>query len=215
MFYKKEKQVNELILKHLEEVDKCLNTALKTVEEYLSSNVEKAKSLAINVDEIESETDYIRHEIVGRLYSGAYLPSLRSDILHLVEHLDKIADGSEACCDFFLDQRPEIPKEMRSNFLKIMERSISTFVPLKEAIDSFFMDKFDIETIRKKTEEVGVIESSVDKEEWDITRDIFKGELDYGHKIHLKLCLESIVEISDRAEDAADELEIIIIKGGL
>jgi uncharacterized protein Yka (UPF0111/DUF47 family) len=39
--------------------------------------------------------------------------------------------------------------------------------------------------------------------------------LDYGHKIHLKLCLESIVEISDRAEDAADELEIIIIKGGL
>ena len=215
MFYKKEKQVNELILKHLEEVDKCLNTALKTVEEYLSSNVEEAKSLAINVDEIESETDYIRHEIVGRLYSGAYLPSLRSDILHLVEHLDKIADGAEACCDFFLDQRPEIPKEMRSNVLKIMERSISTFVPLKEAIDSFFTDKFDIETIRKKTKEVGVIESSVDKEEWDITRDIFKGELDYGHKIHLKLCLESIVEISDRAEDAADELEIIIIKGGL
>ncbi len=215
MFYRKEKQVNELILKHLEEVDKCLNTALKTVEEYLSSNVEEAKSLAINVDEIESETDYIRHEIVGRLYSGAYLPSLRSDILHLVEHLDKIADGAEACCDFFLDQRPEIPKEMRSNFLKIMERSISTFVPLKEAIGSFFTDKFDIETIRKKTKEVGVIESSVDKEEWDITRDIFKGELDYGHKIHLKLCLESIVEISDRAEDAADELEIIIIKGGL
>lgn len=215
MFYRKEKQVNELILKHLEEVDKCLNTALKTVEEYLSSNVEEAKSLAINVDEIESETDYIRHEIVGRLYSGAYLPSLRSDILHLVEHLDKIADGAEACCDFFLDQRPEIPKEMRSNVLKIMERSISTFVPLKEAIDSFFTDKFDIETIREKTKEVGIIESSVDKEEWDITRDIFKGELDYGHKVHLKLCLESIVEISDRAEDAADELEIIIIKGGL
>jgi len=215
MFYRKEKQVNELILKHLEEVDKCLNTALKTVEEYLSSNVEEAKSLAINVDEIESETDYIRHEIVGRLYSGAYLPSLRSDILHLVEHLDKIADGAEACCDFFLDQRPEIPKEMRSNFLKIMEQSISTFVPLKEAIGSFFTDKFDIETIRERSKEVGVIESSVDKEEWDITRDIFKGELDYGHKIHLKLCLESIVEISDRAEDAADELEIIIIKGGL
>ncbi|MBW2004910.1 MAG: DUF47 domain-containing protein [Deltaproteobacteria bacterium] len=215
MFYRKEKQVNELILKHLEEVDKCLNTALKTVEEYLSSNVEDAKSLAINVDEIESETDYIRHEIVGRLYSGAYLPSLRSDILHLVEHLDKIADGAEACCDFFLDQRPEIPKEMRSNVLKIMERSISTFVPLKEAIGSFFTDKFDIEIIRERTKEVGIIESAVDKEEWDITRDIFKTELDYGHKIHLKLCLESIVEISDRAEDAADELEIIIIKGGL
>jgi predicted phosphate transport protein (TIGR00153 family) len=215
MFYRKEKQVNELILKHLEEVDTCLKTALKAIEEYLSNNIVEAKSSAIKVDQIETETDSVRREIIGKLYSGAYLPSLRSDILHLVEHLDKIADGAEACCDFFLDQRPEIPQEMKSNFLKIMERSISAFVPLKEAIDSFFSDTFDVETIREKTKEVGIIESVVDKEEWDITRDIFKTKLDCGHKLHLKLCLESVVGISDRAEDAADELEIIIIKGGL
>ena len=215
MFYRKEKQVNELILKHLEEVDTCLKTALKAIEEYLSSNIEKAKSSAIKVDQIETETDSVRREIIGKLYSGAYLPSLRSDILHLVEHMDKIADGAEACCDFFLDQRPEIPQEMKSKFFKIMERSISTFVPLKEAISSFFTDTVDIETIRERTKEVGMIESAVDKEEWDITRDIFKTKLDCGHKLHLKLCLESVVGISDRAEDAADELEIIIIKGGL
>ena len=215
MFYRKEKQVNELILKHLEEVDTCLKTALKAIEEYLSSNIEKAKSSAIKVDQIETETDSVRREIIGKLYSGAYLPSLRSDILHLVEHMDKIADGAEACCDFFLDQRPEIPREMKSKFFKIMERSISTFVPLKEAISSFFTDTVDIETIRERTKEVGIIESAVDKEEWDITRDIFKTKLDCGHKLHLKLCLESVVGISDRAEDAADELEIIIIKGGL
>ena len=100
MFYRKEKQVNELILKHLEEVDECLKTALKAIEEYLSSNIEEAKSLAIKVDHIETETDSVRREIIGKLYSGAYLPSLRSDILHLVEHMDKIADGAEACCDF-------------------------------------------------------------------------------------------------------------------
>jgi uncharacterized protein Yka (UPF0111/DUF47 family) len=87
-----------------------------------------------------------------------------TDILHLVEHLDKIADGAEACCDFFLDQRPEIPQEMKSNFFTIMERSISAFVPLKEAIDLFFSDTFDVETIREKTKEVGIIESAVDKE---------------------------------------------------
>jgi predicted phosphate transport protein (TIGR00153 family) len=215
MFYRKEKQVNELILKHLEEVDTCLKTALKAIEEYLSSNIEEAKSSAIKVDQIETETDSVRREIIGKLYSGAYLPSLRSDILHLVEHMDKIADGAEACCDFFLDQRPEIPQEMKSKFFTIMERSISTFVPLKEAISSFFTDTVDIETIRERTKEVGIIESAVDKEEWDITRDIFKTKLDCGHKLHLKLCLESVVGISDRAEDAADELEIIIIKGGL
>jgi len=215
MLYKKEKQVNELILKHLEKVGECLNIALKTVQKYLSVNIKEAKSLAIKVDKTETETDDIRREIISRLYSGAYLPSLREDILRLVEHLDKIADGAEACCDFFLDQRPDIPEEMGSEFLKIMETSISCFTPLKEAIGSFFSDKIDIKTIREKTKQVGVIESAVDKQEWDMTRDIFKTELDYGRKIHLKLCLESVVEISDRAEDAADELQIIVIKGGL
>jgi uncharacterized protein Yka (UPF0111/DUF47 family) len=62
---------------------------------------------------------------------------------------------------------------------------------------------------------VEIIEQAVDKEERGMTRDIFKAELDYGHKIHLKLWLESVVGISDRAKDAAAELEIIIIKGGL
>jgi len=212
MFYRKEKEVNELILKHLEEVDKCLKTALKAIEQYLNRTIDQAKSLAKKVDQIETETDSIRRKIIGKLYSGAYFPSLRSDILHLVEHLDKIADGAEACCDFFLDQRPDIPQEMKPDFLTIMERSISAFLPLKEAITLFFADKFDIKTIREKAKEVGIIESAVDKEEWDITRNIFNTELDYGHKVHLKLCLESIVEVSDRAEDAADALEIIIIK---
>jgi predicted phosphate transport protein (TIGR00153 family) len=214
MFYRKEKEVNELILKHLEKVDECLTIAVKTVEGYLNNNIEEAKSLAIKVDQIETETDFVRREIISKLSSGAYLPSLRSDILHLVEHLDKIADGAEACCDFFLDQRPHIPDQMKSTFFKIMEHSISTFAPLKEAIGSFF-DDTNIKAIREKTKEVGIIESAVDKEEWDITRDIFKAELDYAHKIHLKLCLESMVEVSDRAEDAADELEVTIIKGGL
>ena len=215
MLYKKEKQVNELILKHLKTVDKCLKISLKAVEEYLSANIGEAKRLAIKVDEIETATDYIRHKIVSRMYSGAFLPLLREDILHLVEHLDKIADGAEACCDFFLDQRPDIPEEMKLDFAKIMKNSISAFTPLKEAIGPFFMDKIDVQAIREKTKQSGIIESAVDKEEWDITRDIFKTELDYGHKIHLKLCLNSIVEISDRAEDAADALEVMIIKGGL
>ncbi len=96
-----------------------------------------------------------------------------------------------------------------------MKNSVSSFTPLKEAVGPFFIDKIDIETIREKTKEVGIIESALDKKEWDITRDIFKTNLDYGHNVHLKLCLARIVEISDRAEDADDELEIIIIKGGL
>jgi uncharacterized protein Yka (UPF0111/DUF47 family) len=36
--------------------------------------------------------------------------------------------------------------------------------------------------------------------------------MDLAHKLHLRLCLESIVEVSDRAEDAGDQLELATLK---
>ena len=214
MPFKKEKEVNKLILKHLDSVCSCLQLARETVEEYLNDNLEEAKSLALKVDKSETETDSILREIMSRLYSGAYLPSLRSDIFHLIQYLDGVANAAEACCDFFLDQRPDIPDTMKPRFQSIMEKSIASCTPLSESVRSFFKNE-DIETIRERAKEVGIMESDVDKEEWDLTRDIFKTDLDYGHKIHLKQCLEGIVTISDRAEDTSDQLQLIIIKGGL
>jgi len=215
MFYKKEKEVNELFLKHLEKVDECLKTSLLTVEDYLNCKIDDAKGLAKKVDSIETEADFIRHEIIGKMYSGAYLPLLREDILHLLEQLDKIADGAESCCDFFLDQRPEIPDDLKPRFLSAMQTSVSSFAFLKDAVISFFSEKDETESIREMLKKVGIIESDVDKQEWDITRDIFKTNLDYGHKVHLRHCIQRVVEISDRVEDTADQLEITIIKGGI
>jgi predicted phosphate transport protein (TIGR00153 family) len=214
MPFRKEKEVNKLILKHLDSVCSCLQLARETVKEYLNDNLEESKSLALKVDKSETETDSILREIMSRLYSGAYLPSLRSDIFHLIQYLDGVANAAEACCDFFLDQRPDIPHDMKPRFQSIMEKSITSCAPLSESVSSFFKNE-DIGTIRERAKEVGIMESEVDKEEWDLTRDIFKTDLDYGHKIHLKQCLESIVTISDRAEDTSDQLQLIIIKGGL
>jgi predicted phosphate transport protein (TIGR00153 family) len=214
MFYRKEKEVNNLILKHRDGVWNCLQLALDTVKEYLNDHIEEAKALALKVDSSETEADVILREIMSKLYSGAYLPSLRSDIFNLVQHMDGIANAAEACCDVFLDERPAIPKEMRRHFQSIMEKSISSCTPLMEAVRSFLKNE-DPNTIQENASEVGIIESDVDKEEWDLTRDIFKTDLDWGHKIHLKHCLDKITTISDRAEDTSDQLQLIIIKGGL
>jgi len=214
MFYRKEKEVNKLILKHRDGVWGCLQQALDTVKEYLDDHIEEAKALALKVDSSETEADVILREIMSKLYSGAYLPSLRSDIFNLVQHMDGIANAAEACCDVFLDERPNIPEEMTRHFRSIMEKSISSCTPLMEAV-GLFLNNENPESIQEDSKQVGIIESNVDKEEWDLTRDIFKTDLDYGHKIHLKYCLDKITTISDRAEDTSDQLQLIIIKGGL
>ena len=212
MIFKKEKKVIDLILRHVSTAEECLTTAMETVETYLKGDILKAKALALKVDGIETQNDSIRYSIRDKLYSGAYLPRIRGDIHNVVERIDKVCDAAEACCDFFLDQRPEIPEGLKPQFLRVAQESFGIFVPLKEAIESYLGEGGKVEVIRERAKQVGIIESDVDKIEWDLTREIFTSSLDWGHKVHLRLCLDTIVEISDRAEDTADQLEIAVIK---
>ena len=212
MIFGKEQEVIDLILKHVGTAEECLRTAMEAVETYLRGEIPKAKQLALRVDGIETEDDFIRYTIRDKLYSGAYLPIIRGDIYNLVERVDKVCDAAEACCDFFLDQRPEIPEELKPQFLQVARESFGIIIPLKEALESYLGEGGNVEVIREKSKEVGIKESDVDKLEWDLTRQIFTSPLDWGHKVHLRQCLETIVEISDRGEDAADQLELAVIK---
>jgi predicted phosphate transport protein (TIGR00153 family) len=210
--FKKEKEVVELILKHLDLIVETMDSGLKTIEFYLDDNISDAKVWARKTRSDESEADLIRHEIRVKLYLGAYLPLLREDVYKLVESIDKVGNAAEACADFFLNQRPLIPEEMKSPFLAISTESLGIAGSLKLAVMCYLKGDCKIETVRDHTREIGLQESRVDKFEWDLTKEIFNCQLDFAHQLHLKLCLDSIVEVSDRAEDAGDQLELATLK---
>ena len=212
ILFKKEKEVIELILKHLEVIENVIRSGLKTIEFYLDANISEAKAWARKTRSTESEADLIRYEIRDKLYSGAYLPLLREDIYKLVESIDKVGNAAEACSDFFLNQRPLIPDEMKPHFLAVSKESLGVIDSLKLAILCYFKGDCKIETVRDHTREVGFQESRVDKLEWDLTKEIFTSKIDFAHKTHLKHCLDTIVEVSDRAEDAGDQLELATLK---
>ena len=124
MLFKKEKEVIELILKHLDLVEDSLKTGIRTIEFYLDDNISEAKVLGRKVRSEESEADIVRYDIRDKLYSGAYLPLLREDIYKLIESIDKVANAGEACCDFFLNQRPVIPEELKPHFVVVVHESL-------------------------------------------------------------------------------------------
>jgi len=211
-FFKKEKEVVELLTKHLDIVEECLSTAIKTIQTYLKDDTPEAKDLAKQVDAIENQADVVRYEIRDKLYAGAYLPRLREDIYRLIEAVDEVANAGEHCCDFFLNQRPAIPEELKVLFQAAVQESLGIISPLRHSILCFLKGECPIDVSRQHAKEVGLKESDVDQIEWDLTRDIFTSSLGFSHKIHLKLCLDAIVKVSDRAEDAADQLDLVILK---
>ena len=212
MLFKKEKEVIDLIEQHVTTMEDCLTTAIETLQAYLEDDIPQAKNLARNTDALESEADLIRLKIRDRLYSGAYMPVLREDIYKLVESLDRVVNAAEKCCDTFLNQRPDIPAELRSLYREIIRQSLGIGKPLKKAVLCYLRGICPIEVSRQHAKEVGLEESKVDSLEWDLTNKIFSSQLSYGHKVHLRRCLDNIASVSDRAEDAADQLELVSLK---
>lgn len=212
IIFKKEKEVIKLISKHADKMEHCLLTAIKTIRAYLKGNIEEAKKLGRETDKIELQADLIRHDIRNKLYYGAYMPLLREDIYKLVESIDMVANSAEKCCDFFLNQRPIIPDFLKPDYLEVVEESLGVSAPLKHALLCYLEGICPIEVSRQHSKEIGVLESKVDQIEWKITKKIFSSDLDFSQKIHLRLCLETIVEVSDIAEDAADRLELVTLK---
>lgn len=212
MMFKKEKEVIDLIEQHADRMETCLTTAITTLQAYLEENIAQAKILARQTDALESEADLIRLQIRDRLYSGAYMPLVREDIYKLVESLDRVANAAEKCCDTFLNQRPEIPVELRPPYLEIIRTALGVGEPLKHAVLCYLRGICPVEVSRGHAKEVGLAESKVDSMEWDLTKKIFSSQLSYGHKVHLRRCLDSIASVSDRAEDSADQLELVSLK---
>jgi len=194
---KKEKEVKKLIMMHLEKVSITMNNMQDSVKFYLDGKIKEAKESGYQTHLVEEEADSLRREIIEKLHKGAFLPAFREDLIGFVAQQDKIADRSESCCDFFLTQRPEVPDE----FIE--------FSPYKEAIVSMFED---YEVVKRNIKNVNTFEEEADTVEWHIVRDIFSSKLDLARKIHLRQFVFHIVEISDVIEDAADNLDIFIVK---
>ena len=212
ILFKKEKDVIEQVVRHAEKVEECLETAIKTIEAYLNGNKHEAKQLAKKTDQVETEADMIRHNIKDILYSGAYMPLIREDIYRLVQSIDMVANSAEKCCDFFLNQRPEVTPDLTPHFLKAVRESLGIGRLLRDAVMCYLKGECPVEVSRHHSREIGEKESDVDTIEWDLTKLIFTSERDFAQKVHLRRCLTRIVEVSDLAEDAADQLDLVILK---
>ncbi len=212
ILFKKEKEVIELIEKHASKVEECLTIATTTLRAYLDGDIPKAKKLSRHTDKLESEADMIRHEVRSKLYYGAYMPLLREDIYKVVESLDVVANAAEKCCDVFLNQRPEIPESLKGDFFNIIKISMGIGKLLKHAVLCYLKGICPIEVARQHSRDIGLIESKVDCLEWDLTKKIFSSDIEYSHKLHLRICVEHIVSLTDRAEDSADLLELVTLK---
>jgi len=208
MFWKKQQQIETLVFEHLDRVDESLQYFIQSLNAYVQAgDVQEADRLALETHKSEGQADDVRRRVEAQLLAGALMPASRRDILQLVEQVDRLANAAENALDHLLLQRIEIPDAMRPGIVEITAKTEVIFSHVKGAISNLFKK---METALEHTAQIERIEGEIDHIERKILKKLFELDLDLSHKLQVNSFIRSAVELSDRAEDLSDHIELMV-----
>jgi predicted phosphate transport protein (TIGR00153 family) len=207
-FWRRPKDIERLISKHLELVDEALAKFRETLVTYLDEeDRDRANELALEAHKLEGRADDVRREVEAELLRGALLASSRGDILEIIERTDKLANAGEATLDFLLLQRIRIPEVLKPLTKEITDKSLEIFNDVKKALHRLFQDR---DKALEYTKAIEHGEGEVDELERDFIKRLFEMDIELAEKILVRGFLERLTEISDRAEDLSDRIEMAV-----
>ncbi|MEA1871507.1 MAG: TIGR00153 family protein [Candidatus Bipolaricaulota bacterium] len=206
-FWKKQKQIETLVLAHLNSVDESLVLFQEAFTAYLDGDMEKADQLALETHRAEGQADDVRRKVEVEMLGGALLATSRRDILEIVEEVDKLANAGEAVLDCLLLQQIEIPEELKPTFREILSKTREIFEEVKQALHLFFQD---MNRALEHTKAIEVKEGEVDQLERAVIKQLFAMDLNLAEKLQVRGLVEYLVEPSDRAEDLSDRIDMMI-----
>jgi uncharacterized protein len=207
-FWKKEQKVEALVLKHLGKVVESLGYFQDGLAAYLEGEDSvTVESIALSTHRAESRADDIRRDVETELISGALLAPSRRDILEVIEMVDRLANAGEEALNYLLLQNVHIPTELNPILRQIAAKTEEITVEVKTSLHMLFEN---LSGVLPHTKAIENKESEVDHLEREAIRQIFTMEIDLAEKLQLRGVVLSLVEISDRAEDLSDRIDIMV-----
>lgn len=206
-FWKKQRAIETLVLRHAQCVDETLAYYQEALSAYLEGETKKASELAFETHQAEGRADDVRREVEAELLGGALLAHSRREILEVIEGVDKLANAGEAALDYLLLQRVRIPEEIKPILREIMVKNQEIFEEVKQSLHLLFQD---MSRALEHTKAIEIKEGEVDHLERSVIKQLFNMDIDLAEKIQMRGLVEELVELSDRAEDLSDRIDIMI-----
>ena len=212
MMLKKEREVNFLLEKHLDEIKEWLKVSSEALSSYLSDDIEKISHLLLSKNLIHTTLEAGRQEIWQRLCNGAYFPVIRGDLYGIVKSVDRIADAATLSCETFLYLKPEIPIKIKNQLATLVRMVFFLFRPIHESVLYYLRGDDVLKVIRKNVDEFLVKRAEVNALPNNLKNQIYSSDLDHCQKSHLNDCMKSISSISSQAIKTNDQIQLIMVK---
>ncbi|MFH1624109.1 MAG: DUF47 family protein [Pseudomonadota bacterium] len=210
IFSKKQEDVRKMVEEYLDEIDSCIRLFRQSMLRFLATGC--TQEFLWEVEEahkFESAADDLRRKIQMTLYGKALLPDSRGDLLLLLEFYDGIASAAEDALFLARILCLDIPENLLGDMEKLVEVNVEAYRLVRISMNTLFENPN--ETLYQ-TRGVDAKESESDRLERSIVERVFKSDMATGKMMLLKELVQTIGEISNRAENTADRIGIVAIK---
>lgn len=209
--HNKTKRLVENIDRYFDGIDQTLLIFKDGVRNYLYSRREDFDDNLQNMFKYVTELGSVRKEIEDGLYTQTALTRSKGDIMRLLEKLSHIVKLLGDNLMQFEIEVPLIPSELNESFLKLTELSISAMESVIPAARAYFRTP---ELIPEKLSRVYYYEKETSKCAQAIKRKVFHEMmgLKLSEKFHLRYITLHIENLSEGAENIADQLSLMYIK---
>ena len=153
----------------MKEVLVCTQKTEELFEALLSGNQIQVAEIAKQISQIEHHCDDLKQELRAQISKSIFLPVDRRDLLHVLSHMDALADICEDLGVLLTLRKMELPEKLKTHFQELLTRSLCVVHRSNEIIaglDRLLETGFsgpDAVEILKKIDEIDYLEHLTDK----------------------------------------------------
>ncbi len=207
----KTRQLVENIDRYFDSIDQTLIIFKDGVRNYLYSRNEEFGAKLQSMVNFEAELNVLRREIENGLYTQTAMIRSKGDIMRLLEKMGHIVKILGDNLMQFEIEIPLIPADLNNSFMRLTELSTSAVESVLPAARAYFRTP---ELIPEKLSRVYYYEKETAKCAQALKRKVFHEmmSLKLSEKFHLRYLALHIENLSEAAENVADQLSLMYIK---
>lgn len=175
----------------------------------LMVNFENVPAKVQEIKDLEDFGDQIIHDITHSLHRTFVTPIDREDILALAGRLDDVVDAMDEAAHYILEYKIEQPTEYARQLATIIIRCAEE---LERAIGLLSTKGSKLKDILPMAVEINRLENEADGVASQARGELFSENYSVTDVLKWRDIYDDLEQATDRAEDAADVLEGIVLK---
>lgn len=210
-----EKEVLQSLGKHVDmalEASKHLELMLRRLKEHDRDGARQEYQL---IDKFETEADAFHRQATARISAGSFFAGIREDLRDIMELIDSIADSAKDAGKFLLYSRMDdkfLDYFFQSKVIEFVQACESAVKALSDAVNSLGSGKESVVAHAKLVEEK---EEEADRLKESVLDHILNADRQQNALLIVQLrdFIHMADDMADYAEDASDELLVLVAKG--